>query len=118
MALAVDPAVAQVAGKTTLGAAVAEVDLVATGWSANKQVLGRQVINEMQQKVGRVDDIIIAPDRSVSYVIIGAGGFVGLARHDVAIPVDQIEAQDGKILLRGATKDAIKALPAFEYAKK
>jgi sporulation protein YlmC with PRC-barrel domain len=111
-------AAAQVAGKTTLGAAVAEVDLVATGWSAKKQILGRQVINDVQQKVGRVDDIIIAPDRSVSYVIIGAGGFVGVGRHDVAIPVDQIEAQDGKILLRGATKDAIKALPAFEYAKK
>jgi len=118
MALAAHSAMAQVAGKTTLGIAVAEVDLVASGWSAKKQILGRHVINETQQKVGKVDDIIIAPDRSVSYVIIGAGGFVGVARHDVAIPVDQIEAQDGKILLRGATKDAIKALPAFEYAKK
>jgi sporulation protein YlmC with PRC-barrel domain len=118
LALAGRSALAQVAGTTTIGVAVAEVDVVASGWSAKKQILGKQVINEKQQKVGKVDDIIIAPDRSVSYAIIGAGGFVGVARHDVAIPVDQIETQDGKLLLRGATKDAIKALPAFEYAKK
>jgi hypothetical protein len=50
--------------------------------------------------------------------IIGAGGFVGLARHDVAIPIAQLkQADDGKIVLRGATKQAIKAMPRFEYAK-
>ena len=64
-----------------------------------------------------VDDIIIAPDKSVSYLIIGAGAFVGLGRHDVAIPIDQIIEQAGEIVLPGATKDVIKALPAFDYAK-
>ena len=44
MALAAHSAMAQVAGKTTLGIAVAEVDLVASGWSAKKQILGRQVV--------------------------------------------------------------------------
>jgi hypothetical protein len=49
--------------------------------------------------------------------IVGAGGFVGVGRHDVAIPVAQITEQDGKLVLAGATKDAIKALPKFDYAK-
>jgi hypothetical protein len=29
-----------------------------------------------------------------------------------------LKQQDGKFLLPGATKDAIKALPKFEYARK
>jgi hypothetical protein len=35
----------------------------------------------------------------------------------VAIPFTQLKASDGKFMLRGATKDALKALPAFDYAK-
>jgi len=51
-------------------------------------------------------------------VIVGAGGFVGVGRHDVAIPVTQLNQKDGKFILPGATKDSIKALPKFEYARK
>ena len=91
---------------------------MALGWSAKKQVLGQSVYNEQKQKVGTIDDLIIAPDTSVSFVIVGAGGFVGLGKHDVAIPVTQLSQQNGKFLLPGATKDAIRALPKFEYAKK
>ena len=109
---------AQVAGSTRLGVAVEEMKAVALGWSAKKQVLGQPVYNEQNQKVGTIDDLIIAPDTSVSFVIVGAGGFVGLGKHDVAFPVTQLKQQDGKFILPGATKDAIKALPKFEYAKK
>jgi sporulation protein YlmC with PRC-barrel domain len=111
-------AAAQVAGSTRLGVAVEEMRTVALGWSAKKQVLGQSVYNEQKQKVGTIDDLIIAPDTSVSFVIVGAGGFVGLGKHDVAIPVTQLSQQNGKFLLPGATKDAIRALPKFEYAKK
>jgi hypothetical protein len=111
-------AAAQVAGSTTVGVAVEEMKAVALGWSVKKQILGQYVYNEQKQRVGKVDDLIIAPDTSVSFAIIGAGGFVGLGRHDVAIPVGQLKQQDGKFVLPGATKEAIKALPKFEYAKK
>jgi hypothetical protein len=43
---------------------------------------------------------------------------VGLGKHDVAIPVNQLKQRDGKFVLPGATKEGIKALPKFEYAKK
>ncbi len=111
-------AVAQVAGSTRLGVAVEEMKTVALGWSAKRQVLGQPVYNEQNQKVGIIADLIIAPDTAVSFVIVGAGGFVGLGRHDVAIPVTQLSQKGGKFILPGATKDAIKALPKFEYARK
>ena len=113
-----DYAMAQVAGSTRLGVSTEEVKIVASGWSSKKQILGKTVYSENNQKVGRIDDLIVAPDSAVSFAIIGAGGFVGLGRHDVAIPVQQIKLQDDKFILPGATKEAIKALPKFEYAKK
>jgi sporulation protein YlmC with PRC-barrel domain len=108
---------AQVAGSTTIGVTVEEVKAVALGWSAKKKILGKSVFNDKNEKIGVVDDLIITPDRSLSYAIIGAGGFLGIGKHDVAIPVGQFKADKGKIVLVGATKDALKAMPKFEYAK-
>jgi len=112
-----DYAMAQVAGSTRLGVSIEEVKIVASGWSAKKQILGKTVFNENNEKVGKIDDLIVTPTGELSFVIIGAGGFAGVGRHDVAIPVQQIQLQDGKFVLPGATKAAVKALPKFEYAK-
>ena len=106
----------QVVGSTQLGVAVAELRDVATGWSVRRQVLGKTVYNDSGDAIGKVDDIIVAPDKAVSYAIIGAGGFLGMGKHDVAIPVSQMKETDGKFILAGATKDALKAMPPFEYA--
>ncbi len=108
---------AQVAGSTPLGVSVAELRDVTLGWSAKRQVLGQPVYNDKRERIGAVDDLIIAPDKSVSYAIIGAGGFLGVGKHDVAIPVSQLRQVDGKFTLAGATKDALKAMPPFEYAR-
>jgi PRC-barrel domain len=110
-------AAAQVAGGTTIGVTVTEHKELTHGWSAKRQILGKPLYNENNEQVGSVDDIIIAPNRTLSYAIVGAGGFLGLGKHDVAIPVDQIKTQDGKLTLPGATKDVLSAMPAFEYAQ-
>jgi sporulation protein YlmC with PRC-barrel domain len=111
------PATAQVAGgTTTVDTSITESTRIAMGWSVKKTLLGKTIYNEAGQKVGNVEDLIIAPDRNLSYVIVGAGGFIGIGRHDVAIPVTQIQDQAGKLVMAGATKDMIKALPEFAYA--
>lgn len=115
--LAVAHADAQIAGSTTVGVETTTVQIVTAGWSAKKQVIGKTVYNGDGESVGKIDDLIIAPGSAVSTVIVGAGGFVGLKRHQVAIPVAQLQDNDGSFVLPGATKAAIKALPAFEYAK-
>ena len=107
----------QVVGSTRLGVAVTELRDVTVGWSAKRQILGQSVYDDNGQAIGKVDDIIIAPDKAVSYAIIGAGGFLGVGKHDVAIPVSQLKQSDGKFVLAGATKEVIKAMPPFEYAR-
>ena len=108
---------AAVAGSSTLGITTEEVKVVAMGWSAKKKILGKAVYNDKNEKIGVVDDLIVAPDRSLSYAIVGVGGFIGMGKHDVAIPVSQFKAEKDKIVLPGGTKDALKALPKFEYTK-
>ena len=109
-------ATAQVAGgTTTVDTSVTESTKLAMGWSVKKTLLGKSIYNDAGEKVGKVEDLIISPDKSVSYVIVGAGGFIGIGRHDVAIPVTQIQDKAGKLVMAGATKDMIKAMPKFTY---
>jgi sporulation protein YlmC with PRC-barrel domain len=110
------PVAAQVAGSTVLGVSVAELRDVMDGWSAKRQIIGQSVYNDKQERIGTVEDIIISPDKTVSYGIVGAGGFLGFDRRDVAIPVKQFKMADGKLMLPGGTKEALRAMPPFEYA--
>ena len=108
---------AQVAGSTLIGVSVTEMRDVTTGWSAKRQILGQSIFNDKNERVGSIDDIIVAPDKAISYAVINAGGFTGLTKHDVAVPVSQLKLVDNKLVLAGATKEALKASPAFEYAR-
>ena len=76
---------AQIAGSTTPGMSVEELQTIARGWSVTKQILGKPVYNAKNEKVGDVDDLIIAPDSASSYAIIGVGGFLGLGERQVAV---------------------------------
>ncbi|HEY1998939.1 PRC-barrel domain-containing protein [Paraburkholderia sp.] len=117
LGLAALDAHAQVAGAQPLGISVEESSAIVAGWSVRKSILNKPVFNENGQRVGVIHDIIVAPDKSVSYAIIAANQFLGVAHHDVAIPIEQLDFADGKLVLAGATKQAIKSLPEFEYAK-
>jgi sporulation protein YlmC with PRC-barrel domain len=108
---------AQVAGQTIVGVTVEQLREVALGWSAKRTVLGQPVYNESNEKVGTIDDIIIAPDKAVSYAIVSAGGFLGLGTHDVAVPVSKFKLVEKKLVLPGATKESLKASPPFQYAQ-
>lgn len=112
-----------IAGRAPLGVTVTEMEAVVVGWSAKHDLLGKTVINDKKEKIGKIDDIIITPSGGnklpyASVAIIGAGGFLGMGKHDVAIPTDQIKIEGTNLVLPGATKDALKAMPAFQYAKK
>lgn len=108
---------AQMAGSTLVGITVTESSQVALGWSVKRTILGQTVYNDVGDKVGKVVDLIITPQKNVSYAIIGAGGFIGIGRHDVAIPASQLSEKGGRLVLAGATKDVVKQLPPFSYAE-
>lgn len=108
---------AQVAGTQPLGMSIEETQRILEGWSVKRAILNKPVYNDNNEKIGTVRDVIIAPDRSVSFAILSVGGFVGVGAHDVAIPIEKIDVREGNFYLAGATKDALKAAPDFEYSK-
>ena len=108
---------APVAGRAILGVTVDVKAVSASGYRATK-LLGSNVYNEKDERVGKVDDLIIAGDGQVTLAVLSVGGFLGLGARNVAIPIQLFKAgEQGKIQLPQATKDELKALPAFEYAR-
>ncbi|POR46427.1 PRC-barrel domain protein [Paraburkholderia eburnea] len=108
---------AQVAGAQPLSVTVEQSQALLEGWSVKKSVLGKAVYNDDNAKIGTVRDLIVAPDGSVSAAIVSAGGFLGVGVHDVAVPIAALDVRNGNLYLPGATKEALKATPAFQYAK-
>jgi hypothetical protein len=112
-------AAAQTAGERKLGVTVIELNDVIKGWSARRQLLGQNVYNDKNEKIGEIEDIIISPEKNVSYGIVSSGGFLGIGSHDIAIPSNQFHMGDkGRLILPGATKEALRAMPQFEYKRK
>jgi sporulation protein YlmC with PRC-barrel domain len=105
---------APIAGKVTLGVAVAEEAIIATGWRASK-LMHADVYNDQNQKIGKIDDFVVSPDGALSVAVVDVGGFLGLGAHKVAIPVKQFGQVAPKVVLKGATKETLKALPEFKY---
>ncbi len=100
----------------TIGVPVDQVQVLAKGWSIKKDIMDKDVFNDANVKVGVVEDIIVTPDKAMSYAIVSTGGFLGIAKHDVIIPVNQFKIVTKRVMLPGATKEAVKAMPAFKYA--
>lgn len=108
-------AVAQVVGATRFGVTAIESRQLATGWSAKDSILGQDLFNESGENIGKVEDLIVDRQRNVSYLIVGVGGFIGTGRHAVAIPASQLQVQGDRIVLAGADRITLSALPPFVY---
>jgi sporulation protein YlmC with PRC-barrel domain len=96
---------------------VVVVDVVAVAQGMRTEdIKGKPVVNEKGEKIGTLDDLIIGKDR-VLFAVLQVGGFLGLGSHFVAVPYQSLKITEApvKILLPGASKDALKNLPEFKY---
>ena len=88
---------------------------LATGYRTSK-VVGSTVVNEANETIGTIDDLIVTPSDKVPFAVLSIGGFLGIGTTYVVVPYSQLEVHENRMLLRGATKESLKALPAFKYA--
>lgn len=109
-AAATDATRGAAAGASPQGDSVASTEAI-TGWSAKDDVIGKSVFNENDEKVGDIKDVIISSDGRTLYLMVGAGGFLGMGEKEVAVPFDRFERRDNRVLLSGYTKEQLKALP-------
>lgn len=108
------PAFAQGAPQTITLMKVDPLSL-ATGYRASK-VVGSAVVNEANEKVGTIDDLIVTPGDRVPFAVLSVGGFLGVGTKYVVVPTSALEVNEKKMLLRGGTREGLKALPPFTYA--
>ena len=59
-------------------------------WRASK-LMGLDVYNEANEKLGDVNEIILDKTGKVSAVVIGVGGFLGMGEHDIAVSMDKLK---------------------------
>lgn len=108
---------AQVAGLQPIGITAEQSNGLLKGWSVRKALVDEPVYNDLNDKIGSIYDIIISPDRKASYAVLSVGGFLGMGKHYVAVDIDKFQIRNGNLFLAGASKDALKASPEFEYNK-
>jgi sporulation protein YlmC with PRC-barrel domain len=92
-----------------------DVSVVGKGQRASK-LIGSTVSNDKNEKIGKLDDIIVDNNR-VMYAVLQVGGFLGLGSHLVAVPYDSLKVDEAgkKVVLPGASKDELKKLAEFKY---
>jgi sporulation protein YlmC with PRC-barrel domain len=59
-------------------------------WRASK-LMGLDVYNEKNEKLGDVNEIILDKTGKVAAVVIGVGGFLGMGEHDIAVSMDKLK---------------------------
>lgn len=87
---------------------------------AKDKLIGRNLVSPDGHVIGDIEDLIISESNTVEGVIVGVGGFLGMAEKKIGVRLDalKIEVVDGRYVARlpGATKEVLKAVPAYERA--
>jgi sporulation protein YlmC with PRC-barrel domain len=71
-------------------------------------LVGKSVYSSSDERIGEVDDVVVAKSGGEAMAVIGVGGFLGIGEKDAAVPVSQLKVQGDKIVATGATKDSLK----------
>ena len=83
------------------------------------KVIGLNVYNSKQEKIGDINDLIIGADGAITHAVVGVGGFLGMGEKNVAVPYHSIKMnrdKDGKLTaMIDSTKEALKSAPTFKF---
>jgi sporulation protein YlmC with PRC-barrel domain len=78
------------APKATAAASSDQKMMLKGKWRASK-LMGLDVYNEANEKLGDINELILDKDGKVSAVVIGVGGFIGMGEHDIAVGMDKLK---------------------------
>ena len=91
---------------------IVEVGELAPTYPAS-ELLGRAVINDADESIGRIEDLLIRGDR-VAFAILSVGGFLGIGAHRVVVAFGDLLIDDDEVVLPGATKEALKRMLVYD----
>ena len=82
-------------------------------WRMSKLV-GVNVYNEANEKIGDINDVILDKSGKAANVILGVGGFLGMGEHLVAVSFDKLKWVDEPV---SSTSASTSTAPANSPAK-
>jgi sporulation protein YlmC with PRC-barrel domain len=71
-------------------------------WRASK-LMGLDVYNDANEKLGDINELILDKDGKVSAVVIGVGGFLGMGEHDIAVSMDKLKFKEEAVRTSATT---------------
>jgi predicted outer membrane protein/sporulation protein YlmC with PRC-barrel domain len=80
---------------------------------AVSRITDMKLYNAQGDDLGGVERVVQGADGE-RYIVIGAGGFLGIGERRVAIPTNQVTLQGDRLVIQGLTEDQIRAMPAFD----
>lgn len=95
---------------------VKDMDLIAAEHHRASKVIGMNLMNQQDEKVGSVEDLIVdLNDRRVVAVIISSGGFLGIANELSVVPPSALQVNtEGKAFTGNFTKEQLTNAPRFQ----
>ncbi|WP_230531061.1 PRC-barrel domain-containing protein, partial [Microvirga roseola] len=70
------------------------------------------VYNARGDELGEVDRVIVTPEGR-QFLVVGAGGFLGLGRDRVAFPLERFWMRGDRLVIRGVTEEDIEAMDDY-----
>lgn len=82
-------------------------------------LIGMDVRNPQDEKIGKIEDLVLSADMRVEGIVVSVGGFLGMGKHDVALNRDQVQIQtrgerNERVAMVNMTKDQLKEAPEFK----
>jgi sporulation protein YlmC with PRC-barrel domain len=78
----------------------------------------QDVYDPSNNKIGKIDDVLVSEAGQINALVIGVGGFLGAGEKDVAVPFSAVKwttKDNKKYLTMSATKDELKSAQGLKY---
>ena len=76
------------------------------------ELIGTDVAGSDGEVIGQVDNFALQGDQVVA--VVGVGGFLGLGKHNVGLPLDQLTWDGERLVLSGMTEEDLRNMPAYD----
>jgi sporulation protein YlmC with PRC-barrel domain len=78
------------------------------------KLLDMSLYNAKGEELGDVDQVVLNTDDNRRYLVLASGGFLGLFEDKVAIPLERVRYEQGRLVIRGLTEDDIKSMQDWQ----
>lgn len=87
----------------------------------SSKLVGIDIFNNQNEKLGTVDDLVIENGKTITGLVVGVGGFLGIGESYVVLDPSTIvlnQKDDTWRAYADTNKETLKTAPKFDYSKK